>query len=44
MVIAIVESAKKIQGIVIWACLDPMNPFVSSAAVPWVIGLGYGEY
>ncbi|KAA8565729.1 hypothetical protein MFRU_006g02880 [Monilinia fructicola] len=28
-------------GIVIWACLDPMNPFVSSAAVPWVIGLGY---
>ncbi|PQE05232.1 putative channel exgression is glucose repressed by Mig1 and Mig2 protein [Rutstroemia sp. NJR-2017a BBW] len=28
-------------GIVIWACLDPLNPFVSPAAVPWVIGLGY---
>ncbi|ESZ92422.1 hypothetical protein SBOR_7181 [Sclerotinia borealis F-4128] len=28
-------------GIVIWACLDPMNPFVSAASVPWVIGLGY---
>lgn len=27
---------------VIWACLDPANPFVSPAGVPFVIGMAYG--
>lgn len=25
-------------GIVIWSCLDPANPFVTPASVPWTIG------
>lgn len=25
-------------GIIIWACLDPANPFVSPQAAPWAIG------
>ena len=29
-------------GLVIWACLDPANPFVSPAGVPFAIGLVYG--
>ena len=29
-------------GVVIWACLDPANPFVSPASVPFTIGLAYG--
>ena len=29
-------------GIVIWACLDPANPFVSPVSVPFTIGLVYG--
>ena len=29
-------------GIVIWACLDPANPFVSAAGAPFAIGLAYG--
>ena len=28
-------------GIVIWACLDPANPFVSPASAPFAIGLAY---
>ena len=28
-------------GIVIWACLDPANPFVSPTVVPFAIGLAY---
>ncbi|KAG2160961.1 hypothetical protein JADG_000700 [Aureobasidium aubasidani] len=28
-------------GIIIWACLDPANPFVSPQAAPWAIGLAY---
>lgn len=28
-------------GIVIWSCLDPANPFVAPASVPWTIGLTY---
>lgn len=28
-------------GIVIWACLDPANPFVSPQSVPFVIGIAY---
>lgn len=28
-------------GVVIWAALDPANPFVSSTSVPFVIGLVY---
>lgn len=28
-------------GIVIWSCLDPANPFVAPAGVPFVIGLAY---
>ncbi|KAF2753625.1 aquaporin-like protein [Pseudovirgaria hyperparasitica] len=28
-------------GIVIWACLDPANPFVSPASAPFAIGLVY---
>jgi len=28
-------------GLVIWACLDPANPFVSPAGVPFAIGLIY---
>lgn len=29
-------------GIVIWACIDPANPFVSPAGAPFAIGLAYG--
>ena len=29
-------------GLVIWACLDPANPFVSPQSVPFTIGLAYG--
>ena len=29
-------------GIVIWACLDPANPFVSPRSAPFTIGLAYG--
>lgn len=28
-------------GIIIWACLDPANPFVSPTSVPFTIGLAY---
>jgi hypothetical protein len=28
-------------GIVIWACLDPANPFMSATVAPWAIGLAY---
>ena len=28
-------------GIVIWSCLDPANPFVTPASVPWTIGFAY---
>ncbi|CAF9939729.1 MAG: hypothetical protein ALECFALPRED_008273 [Alectoria fallacina] len=28
-------------GLVIWACLDPANPFVSAAGAPFAIGLAY---
>lgn len=28
-------------GIIIWACLDPANPFISPAAAPWSVGLAY---
>lgn len=28
-------------GIVIWACLDPANPFVSPSVAPWAIGVVY---
>lgn len=28
-------------GIIIWAVLDPANPFVSPASAPWAIGLAY---
>ncbi|KIX04354.1 uncharacterized protein Z518_05222 [Rhinocladiella mackenziei CBS 650.93] len=28
-------------GIVIWACLDPANPFVSPPTAPFVIGIAY---
>ncbi|CAK1367447.1 unnamed protein product [Cercospora beticola] len=28
-------------GIIIWAVLDPANPFVSPSAAPFMIGLGY---
>ena len=28
-------------GIVIWACLDPANPFVSPTSVPFTIGIAY---
>ncbi|KAG8735468.1 hypothetical protein FRC12_018061 [Ceratobasidium sp. 428] len=27
--------------IVIWACLDPANPFVSASSVPFAIGMAY---
>ncbi|KAK7533320.1 aquaporin-like protein [Phyllosticta citribraziliensis] len=30
-------------AMVIWACLDPANPFITPAAAPWVIGLAYGS-
>lgn len=30
-------------GIVIWACLDPANPFISPAGAPFVIGLAYAN-
>jgi len=29
-------------GIVIWAVLDPANPFISPSTAPFVIGLAYG--
>jgi len=28
-------------GIVIWACLDPANPFVSATSAPFTIGIAY---
>jgi len=28
-------------GIVLWACLDPANPFISPQVAPWAIGLVY---
>ncbi|KAF7185800.1 Aquaporin-10 [Pseudocercospora fuligena] len=28
-------------GIVIWACLDPANPFITGTSAPFVIGLAY---
>ncbi|GAB7352252.1 hypothetical protein MBLNU459_g2721t1 [Dothideomycetes sp. NU459] len=28
-------------GLVIWAVLDPANPFVTPAAAPWAIGVAY---
>lgn len=28
-------------GIVIWACLDPANPFVAPTSVPYTIGFAY---
>lgn len=28
-------------GVVIWSCLDPANPFVTPASVPWTIGFAY---
>jgi len=28
-------------GVIIWTCLDPANPFVTPASVPWTIGLSY---
>ena len=33
----------QLQGIVIWACLDPANPFVSPYSAPFVIGLAYAN-
>ncbi|TVY22796.1 Aquaporin-3 [Lachnellula hyalina] len=30
-------------GLVIWAVLDPANPFVAPASAPFVIGLAYGN-
>ncbi|KAK7741782.1 hypothetical protein SLS53_004846 [Cytospora paraplurivora] len=30
-------------AIVIWSCLDPANPFITIAAVPFIIGLAYGN-
>ncbi|MCJ1304430.1 hypothetical protein MMC08_007242 [Hypocenomyce scalaris] len=30
-------------GIVIWACLDPANPFVSPVSIPFTIGLAYAN-
>jgi len=30
-------------GIVIWAALDPANPFISPASAPFVIGLAYAN-
>jgi glycerol uptake facilitator-like aquaporin len=29
-------------GIVIWACLDPANPFIAPVSVPFTIGIAYG--
>ena len=29
-------------ALVIWACLDPANPFVSPTSAPFAIGLAYG--
>ncbi|CAK4031703.1 aquaporin [Lecanosticta acicola] len=28
-------------AVIIWACLDPANPFIAPSSVPFVIGLGY---
>lgn len=30
-------------AIVIWACLDPANPFVTPVSVPFTIGIAYGK-
>ena len=30
-------------GLVIWACLDPANPFVSPQSAPYTIGLAYAN-
>lgn len=37
------QSLTTIQGIVIWAVLDPANPFISPASAPFVIGLAYAK-
>lgn len=29
-------------GMVIWACIDPSNPFITPGSIPVLIGLGYG--
>lgn len=29
-------------AVIIWACIDPANPFVSPAGAPFAIGLAYG--
>ena len=31
------------QGIVIWAVLDPANPFISPSTAPFVIGFAYAD-
>jgi len=30
-------------GIVIWACIDPANPFISPSSAPFAIGLAYAN-
>ena len=36
-------NANRIKGIVIWAVLDPANPFVTPVAAPFVIGMAYAN-
>ncbi|KAG8715626.1 hypothetical protein FRC11_002178 [Ceratobasidium sp. 423] len=36
-----VTGVRSLFKIVIWACLDPANPFVSAASVPFAIGMAY---
>lgn len=36
------QLTRPIQGIVIWTCLDPANPFITPAVAPFAIGLVYG--
>ena len=37
------KNTNRDKGIVIWAVLDPANPFVAPAAAPFVIGMAYAD-
>ncbi|GAM82056.1 hypothetical protein ANO11243_000350 [Dothideomycetidae sp. 11243] len=35
------KANRRLQGLVIWACLDPANPFIAPTSAPFAIGLVY---
>lgn len=38
-----IKTNQPTQGIIIWAVLDPTNPFVSPASAPFIIGMAYAN-